>query len=429
MKIAGYLRVSTQRQADEGVSIEAQKDIILRHCLMLELIDSEEDIGWYLDDGWSAKSLERPAMRSLIADMKNKRFTMVFAYDMSRISRDTYDMIAFLKIADKYGIVIKYIYGDNKFETATEKFVTTVHVAAYQFEREHTAERTRDAIIHIADEGRYPFGGMLHYGYKRDEDKNLVIDEERAVVVRSIFDMASKGYRMSEIADVANLLQDEIIFTGARVRRYLSNTKYSGMVSVFGKEYDNLVPAIVTPEMQKKAIQGLVIHRQKSDNYVFTDVLVCKKCGEILRCKSGYGKMKKLYFYYVCPQCGGKISQIDMDQQMSLTMPQAFDRDMQEHLANLRRIRRNLKSRHNTTYRKYRNGEISDTTYDSVNQLYEAELEALDARIEAMEHSVGTASYSGLETAEQKKLFVEKYIYRILIDTKHKKILKIEYKE
>lgn len=58
MRIAGYLRVSTLKQAEDGVSIEMQKRIIINHCEMLEIISDESEIKWYIDDGWSAKSLE-----------------------------------------------------------------------------------------------------------------------------------------------------------------------------------------------------------------------------------------------------------------------------------------------------------------------------------------------------------------------------------
>lgn len=88
MRIAGYLRVSTLRQAEDGVSIEMQKRIIINHCEMLEIISDESEIKWYIDDGWSAKSLERPAMRSLIGDIKTRQMDLIVAYDMSRISRD-----------------------------------------------------------------------------------------------------------------------------------------------------------------------------------------------------------------------------------------------------------------------------------------------------------------------------------------------------
>lgn len=93
MRIAGYLRVSTLKQAEDGVSIEMQKRIIINHCEMLEIISDESEIKWYIDDGWSAKSLERPAMRSLIGDIKTRQMDLIIAYDMSRISRDIMDMM------------------------------------------------------------------------------------------------------------------------------------------------------------------------------------------------------------------------------------------------------------------------------------------------------------------------------------------------
>lgn len=126
MRIAGYLRVSTLRQAEDGVSIEMQKRIIINHCEMLEIISDESEIKWYIDDGWSAKSLERPAMRSLIGDIKTRQMDLIVAYDMSRVSRDIMDMMSLMKMLDKYGVSLKCLYDNPSFETASERFMTTI---------------------------------------------------------------------------------------------------------------------------------------------------------------------------------------------------------------------------------------------------------------------------------------------------------------
>ena len=75
--IAGYIRVSTKKQTVDAVSLEAQQDMITKHVMMLELVNKENEIMFYIDDGYSAKSLERPAIKKLIYDIKAGKIKMV----------------------------------------------------------------------------------------------------------------------------------------------------------------------------------------------------------------------------------------------------------------------------------------------------------------------------------------------------------------
>lgn len=78
-EIAGYVRVSTVRQKMDGVSIEMQKEMIIKHAIMMELISKKEEIIFYVDDGWSGKSLERPQIKQLIGKIKKMRLNFYCA--------------------------------------------------------------------------------------------------------------------------------------------------------------------------------------------------------------------------------------------------------------------------------------------------------------------------------------------------------------
>lgn len=428
MRIAAYLRVSTAKQADDGVSIGMQKQIIINHCVRTELVEDESEITWYVDDGWSAKSLERPAMRSLIDDIKLQCVKILIAYDMSRISRDMTDMMLLLRMFEKYHVVLKCIYDNPTFETASEKFLTTIKMATNQYERERISERTRDALISIAESGRYPYGGMIHYGYTRDSNKQMVINPEEALVVEEIFRMASEGYRMKEVIAVANLMQDKTVFSARRIKRILENRKYTGLVNVYGKEYEGLIPAIVTQEVQKKAVDNLVSHAPKSPEYLYSMLLECQSCGKILKCHSGYGKMKKLYFYYICPECQKRISQIDIDREMNHISLSVMDRNYAQHRDDLRRIAFNLNARIYSLRRHYLEGGLDDKSFSSMMMILEEELEDVQDRQQVTQLEENQ-TFGDLTTPAQKKLFIEKNIERIVIDLDKKKICKIRYKK
>lgn len=73
-------------------------------------------------------------MRSLIGDIKTRQMDLIIAYDMSRISRDIMDMMSLLKMLDKYGVSLKCLYDNPSFETASERFMTTIKMATHQYE-------------------------------------------------------------------------------------------------------------------------------------------------------------------------------------------------------------------------------------------------------------------------------------------------------
>lgn len=429
MRIAGYLRVSTLKQAEDGVSIEMQKRIIINHCEMLEIISDESEMKWYIDDGWSAKSLERPAMRSLIGDIKTRQMDLIIAYDMSRISRDIMDMMSLLKMLDKYGISLKCLYDNPSFETASERFMTTIKMATHQYERERTSERTRDAIINIAESGRYPFSGMKHYGYMKDDDGRMVLNPEEASLVLEIFQMACEGYRMREIVRMANIRQDKEIFTMGRIRRIIKNRKYTGTISVYGKDYDGLIPAIITEEIQKKAESNLVTHSHKSDRYIFTSVLICRRCGSTLLCKSAYGKMKKMYLYYFCPTCKKRIRQSDVEDELSEFKVDNATNDFKNRYNALRDIETLLLSRRSKLNDKFLEGAVSVENMQIMLTAIENELRDARRKRSAIQSLDAVRVFSDFEDAEQKKAFVEMHIRRIVIDIQEKKVLTIEFKE
>ena len=103
MKAALYVRVSTDEQAREGYSIESQKDSIIH------FVKSQ---GWevyhlYIDDGYSAKDLDRQAMQQLIRDAEERKFNVVVFYKLDRLVRSVGDLDKLLKLFDKHNISIR----------------------------------------------------------------------------------------------------------------------------------------------------------------------------------------------------------------------------------------------------------------------------------------------------------------------------------
>jgi len=164
MKCISYVRVSTDEQVKEGYSIDSQSE------LNKKFIESQE---WellehYIDDGYSAKNLDRPAMQRLITDAKNKKFDVVVFYKLDRLVRSVSDLDNLLKIFDANNIAIRSVTEAFDTTTAIGRFLITLVAAMAQWERETISERVSINMLQKAKIGEWP-GGIPPYGYKLEK--------------------------------------------------------------------------------------------------------------------------------------------------------------------------------------------------------------------------------------------------------------------
>ncbi len=86
-----YIRVSTDAQAEEGYSIEAQQEMLEGYCRSKRI----ENYKFYIDGGFSGSNIERPKMRQLIEDIKKGKIAAVIVYKLDRLSRSQKDTLFF----------------------------------------------------------------------------------------------------------------------------------------------------------------------------------------------------------------------------------------------------------------------------------------------------------------------------------------------
>ncbi|MDP2940087.1 MAG: recombinase family protein, partial [Candidatus Omnitrophota bacterium] len=120
MKIAIYIRVSTEDQAKEGYSLEVQREYLESFAMR----EGYEIFKVYCDDGISAYSTRRPALQKLLADAKGKSFGLVLAYKIDRFSRNLKDLLMLVDELLSYGA---------GFKSATEPFDTTTSAGKLMF--------------------------------------------------------------------------------------------------------------------------------------------------------------------------------------------------------------------------------------------------------------------------------------------------------
>ena len=182
--------VYTRKSSEEGLEQEFNSlDAQYESCSAY--IVSQKSEGWkrlsgrYDDGGISGGTLERPALRRLLADIEAGRVDLVVVYKIDRLTRSLMDFSKLVERFDKSNC--SFVSVTQAFNTSTSMGRLTLNVllSFAQFEREVTAERIRDKIAASKKKGMW-MGGIPPIGYFA-KDKDLFVDPEGAKVVRRIF--------------------------------------------------------------------------------------------------------------------------------------------------------------------------------------------------------------------------------------------------
>ena len=292
VKMALYVRVSTDRQAEEGYSIEVQTERLIAFS---KTLDGEVSYELYIDDGFSGASLERPAIQRLILDAKNKVITHICVYKLDRLSRsqkDTLHLIEDVFLPNN----IAFISIQESFNTATAfgRAVVGILSVFAQLERENIYERTRSGMQKRVEAGFWPGGGGVPFGYDYDLDKGILVPNTDAETVRQIYELYLKGYSLQNIANMLGLKYEKL---AAQIMLRKTNI---GIIEYNGVEYRGLHEPIVAPVIYEKA---LALHAQRSEKrlvagarHLLTGLVFCGVCGAKLR----YQKWGNAGYKLVC---------------------------------------------------------------------------------------------------------------------------------
>jgi len=196
----GYVRVSTQGQAADGVSLEAQQERIHQWCA----VNDHELITIHIDAGLSGgRADNRPGLQEAIRLACQHRAALI-VYSLSRLARSTKDM---LMIADR----LEHAHADlvsltEKIDTtsAAGKMVFRVLAVLAEFERDLVSERTTAAMTHMRGQNRR-ISGKIPYGYKLNEDGvTLIPMDVEQQVVQKMHRLQRSGYSLNGIARSLN---------------------------------------------------------------------------------------------------------------------------------------------------------------------------------------------------------------------------------
>lgn len=227
MRAALYLRVSTEDQAREGFSLDAQRRRLSAYC---------KARGWevaavYVDEGHSGRDVRRPAYRRMMEESGS--WDLILVLKMDRIHRNSVNFTLMMDALRGWGKEFNSVQESFDTTTAMGRFVMDIMQRIAQLESEQIGERVRMGMEHKARSGKGILGFGHPYGYDVTDD-GLTVNEHEARVVREMYRMRAEGSSLQAIADRMNSLgirsKKGLDWSRQSVHRILKNPLYCGYV-------------------------------------------------------------------------------------------------------------------------------------------------------------------------------------------------------
>jgi site-specific DNA recombinase len=170
-KTVAYLRVSTDKQADRGISLDAQRAKALAYAGLYDL----ELVEIIVDPGASAKTLDRPNLERALAMLKDGTAEALLVVKLDRLTRSVAQLGELLESHFSEGKAALLSVGEQiDTRSAAGRLVLNILASVSQWEREAIGERTATAMQHMASRGEYT-GGEPPYGFQVGPDGEMLV--------------------------------------------------------------------------------------------------------------------------------------------------------------------------------------------------------------------------------------------------------------
>lgn len=329
LRVALYVRVSTQEQATEGYSVGEQTDRLKKYC---------EAMGWeiykiYVDPGYSGGNTDRPGLTEMIKDVETGEIDKVVVYKLDRLSRSQLDTL--------YLIEKVFLANDTDFVSMNENFDTStpfgramigILAVFAQLEREQIKERMGMGKEARAKEGKWGGGSSEPIGYDYDPATDMLeINEYEKMQILEAIDLFLKGTPLRTIATI--FTEKGYLYRGRskkthawdpkRLKYVFTNRTYLGYIRYRGEWYKGSHTPIIDEATFKKLdkllnqrAEAYAVHTKKCMNHstYLGGMLYCKHCGGRYAKQSGNRwKGQEPPLYYSCYSRSKKVAKMVKD--------------------------------------------------------------------------------------------------------------------
>lgn len=322
-RVALYIRVSTDRQAKEGDSLEAQEEALKTYCKEKNYVIVDE----YIDGGESGQKLKRTNLQRMLEDVKANKIDLILMTKLDRWFRNIGDFYKVIEIIKAHKTDWKTIWEDYDTTTASGEFWLNMSLSMGQLEAKRTSERINEVFNHKFHIQKTVCSGSIPFGYCINSEKRLEVDNDKKDIIIELFNFYIKCNNLNKTTKWFCNTYWRI--TPETIKKYLSNEIYIGNYRRFKTKeiIEDFAPPIIDLEtfgkvqvlLQKnvKAYQpDPTRKRHNPAPYIFSGLLKCPECGCNLAGKVNTSGSH----YYNCKKherstCNNKkcVSEIDIE--------------------------------------------------------------------------------------------------------------------
>ncbi|WP_027285930.1 recombinase family protein [Rubritepida flocculans] len=266
LRCAVYTRKSTDEGLDkEFNTLDAQREACEAY------IASQRAEGWVLvrdrydDGGFSGGTLDRPALKRLLADIEQGLIDVVVLYKIDRLSRSLMDFAKLVETFEAHGVTFTSVTQSFSTTTSMGRLTLNILLSFAQYEREIIGERIRDKVAASKARGMW-MGGKVPLGYDV-ADRKLVVNDAEAARVRRVFELFVETD--SGVETVRRLQAEGVTAKSGRpidkgdVYKILNLRTYIGEVTHKGNVYRGEHEAIVPRDLWERAHAVLQVSPRK----------------------------------------------------------------------------------------------------------------------------------------------------------------------
>ena len=297
-----YARYSSERQNEQ--SIAGQIEV----CKKWAKDNDVKIIGAYSDEALTGKTDKRPEFQKMIRDAKTCKFDYVIVYKVDRFSRNRYDSAIYKAQLKKCGV--RLISAMESIADGPEGIILeSVLEGMAEYYSANLAQNVIRGMRQRAELGKY-LGSRCPLGYRIDSDKNFVLDEDSAQIVKTIFEKYADGATMKEICDELNSVgyrnNTGKPFTYNILHAILTRKQYLGIYDYGGVVIEGGMPKIIDDVTFEKVQQRIKKNKhapasaKANTPFYLTGKLFCGNCGSSMVGDSGTSRTGNTHYYYTC---------------------------------------------------------------------------------------------------------------------------------
>lgn len=293
-----YARYSSDAQSEQ--SIEGQ----LRVCQEYAQRNDILILDTYIDRAMTGTNDNRPDFQRMIKDSSKKEWQHIIVYKIDRFSRNKYETAKYKKILKDNGVKLLSAM-ENIPDTPEGIILESLLEGMAEYYSAELSQKVKRGMNETRLKGNFT-GGHLIYGYKKENHK-LLIDEEQAEVVRYIYKQYSLGTYVKDI--ISTLTENHVYnhgkpFARNTIYNILKNEKYFGIYRFNEETIENMYPAIVPAEIYYKVRDKINLNKYGKRStelvYLLRHKLVCGYCGSPISAECGTAKNGTKKHYYKC---------------------------------------------------------------------------------------------------------------------------------